>query len=173
MFRVHEGQYRYAVDGVRTPQNGATLDELNLSGDGNNLSIQTTDSNIAVLTGTGNDTIDASRTMGMNFIDAGTGTNTIMGGHGANIFSIEAAATTIRDTITGFHAGDSLVMNAPDAYGFTLTWLAPTRWQPLTLEAKAQNAAPIYVALPGVASQGAFSQAIGAGGSRLTLMMHT
>jgi hypothetical protein len=68
----------------------------------------TSTSDLAILTGSGDDTINLQHATGMTFINAGSGTNTITEGAGnvdINVAMSPNHAPT-DDIITGFHTGD-------------------------------------------------------------------
>jgi hypothetical protein len=96
----------------QTKYDGVRVKELNLRGDSDSyqITVKSSTSDVAILTGSGNDTIYANPT-GMSFIDAGTGTNTIVGGAGNMDITIKGGSANppfTSDTISNFHAGDEL-----------------------------------------------------------------
>jgi hypothetical protein len=101
------------VKATTTKYHGAKVEELNLqrSSDGYQITANSSTSDVAILTGSGNDTIYALSPTGMTFIDAGTGTNTIVGGLGDMNITIQGGSPNppfASDTISNFHAGDEL-----------------------------------------------------------------
>jgi hypothetical protein len=106
---------RDSTNGKSTVIGGVRFKELDLRNSTDSYQVTaTTASDVAILTGSGNDTIDLSHASGMAFIDAGAGTNTITAGAGKESFSVDSTATQpftqpyTLDSITGFHAGDAL-----------------------------------------------------------------
>jgi hypothetical protein len=100
------------VNAINTKYDGVKVKELNLQGssDSYQITVKSSTSDVAILTGSGNDTIYAKPT-GMSFIDAGTGTNTIVGGAGKMDITIQGGSANppfTSDTISNFHAGDEL-----------------------------------------------------------------
>jgi hypothetical protein len=71
--------------------------------------------------GSGDDPINLSGVIGNNSVDAGGGSNFLIGGSGNDTFSIGAAgaAGDTVSTITGFHAGDSATITGVDLTDFT------------------------------------------------------
>ena len=104
------GQNEY-VKAFRTNYDGVNVLELNLqhSSESYKVTVNNSTSDVAILTGSGSDTIYANPT-GMSFIDAGSGTNTIIGSAANMNISIEGSPNKAftSDIITNFHAGDEL-----------------------------------------------------------------
>lgn len=101
------------VKATKTKYDGVKVSELNLQGSSDSYQITASSgtSDLAVLTGSGNDTIYALSPTGLTFIDAGTGTNTIVGGLGNMDITIQGGKANppfTSDIISNFHAGDEL-----------------------------------------------------------------
>jgi len=81
--------------------------------------------NSFIATGSGNDAIDVSQTNGNNIIDAGEGSNFLIGGSGSDSFFIDDRNLTAYawSTIFNFHAGDSLTIWGISPADFALTWM--------------------------------------------------
>jgi len=100
------------VKDTKTKYDGVRVNELNLQGnsDSYRITVKSSTSDVAILTGSGNDTIYANPSA-MSFIDAGTGTNTIVGGAGNMNITIQGGSANpplTSDFISKFHAGDEL-----------------------------------------------------------------
>jgi hypothetical protein len=108
-----------STNGTSTLVSGARFRELNLQHSTDSYQIKaTTTSDVAVLTGSGNDSIDLSHATGMNFIDAGAGTNTLALGAGKTNVTLTASSSTTpnsqpftNDNIANFHTGDSFTFS--------------------------------------------------------------
>jgi hypothetical protein len=115
IFKVEDlttGQKEH-VKATKTKYDGVKVKELNLQGssDSYQITANSSTSDVAILTGSGNDTIYALSPTGMTFIDAGTGTNTIVGGLGDMNITIQGGSPnppSTSDIISNFHAGDEL-----------------------------------------------------------------
>lgn len=107
-----------STNGTRSLYDGAVVREVNLASSGSSDNEQVTasgTSDVAILTGAGNDTINTVGVVGMSFIDAGQGSNTITLGTGPAAITMRETGTAVAnsqpftlDTISGFQAGDSL-----------------------------------------------------------------
>jgi Ca2+-binding RTX toxin-like protein len=88
----------------------------------NNLNISTSESNVFLHSGAGNDAL--SVTAGQNVLDGGTGFNFLTGGLGPDTFFVDArgAARDIWSTMNKFRSGDSATVFGVTAADFTQPW---------------------------------------------------
>jgi hypothetical protein len=105
------------TDGLPTVYEGVNVHEFDCRAgtDGFQIAATTATSNVAILTGSGNDTIDVSHVVRrMSFIDAGAGTNTITCGPGVTNITERSTAVApntqpwTSDIISNFRPGDHL-----------------------------------------------------------------
>lgn len=153
----------HLVKGSTTFAPGGSLSGLNDQTSTDNLIVTTRTPDVCILTGSGNDTINAAGASGRVAIDAGAGINFITGGSGVNVFTAEAAATATSDTVANFHAGDCFTLNcASNAAG--LDWFA-------TPKGMMVKSGSVSVTFLGVISQADLTVAIGHGGSQFNIGM--
>ena len=90
-----------------------------------NLNITAVTPNVFIHSGSGMDGVDVSRANGNNIIDAGTGSNFLIGGTGNDIFYLDNRApdSPIFSTIKNFHTGDSATVWGVNATDFKITQL--------------------------------------------------
>ena len=100
---------------------GPTSEFVNLTSD--NLSIMSTTSGAFIHSGSGNDSITV--TSGTNVLDGGGGSNFLTGGTGPDVFYVDVRGATanIWDTISNFHAGNSVTCWGVTPSDFTTTVL--------------------------------------------------
>lgn len=151
------------VDGVLAPSAVGVVSEVNYQTSSDSLRIAAHTPDICVLTGSGNDTINATQASGNVAIDAGAGMNFIMGGSGPNHFSAEAAATATTDIISNFHAGDIFTLNG----AFSLNWSVVSGNS--TLTATEAGMAAVNITFMGIGSPSALFTAMGHGGAQLNV----
>ncbi|HYZ24912.1 MAG TPA: hypothetical protein VE690_22440 [Rhodopila sp.] len=92
------------------PPGSPTTEYANITSD--SLNVNSNTSSAFIITGSGNDVINASGSDGTNVLDGGTGSDTLLGGKGENTFLTTVLGQT-KDTLTTaayLHSGDTVTM---------------------------------------------------------------
>lgn len=155
--KLVKGDHMFAV--------GGGLSEFNAQTSNDNLWIVALTRDVCVLTGSGNDYINAGFAGGRVEIDAGAGMNFITGGRGPVMFTAEAAPTATHDTIANFHLGDCFTLNGQFALNWSRTAMGAT------VTATQEGSAPVTATFLGISNPAAFSVAVGHGGSQFNIGM--
>lgn len=116
-------------NGTSAIYDGVRVKELNLAGSSDTYQITAScKSDVAVLTGSGNDTINVAGVSAMSFVNAGAGSNVITGGTGDMNITESAVSGTVPysqpytfDTIANFHASDNFVFEGAGLTGLMTT----------------------------------------------------
>jgi hypothetical protein len=92
------------------PPGSPTTEYANITSD--SLNVNSNTSSAFIITGSGNDVINASGSDGTNVLDGGTGSDTLLGGKGENTFLATVLGQT-KDTLTTaayLHSGDTVTI---------------------------------------------------------------
>lgn len=112
--------WQQALSSYSGPLSGLTDEFVDLSP--HNLNMSTTQANVFLHSGAGQDALQASS--GNNVLDGGTGSNFLTGGSGTDTFFVDArgAASDIWSTMTNVHGGDSATVWGVNPKDFMLNW---------------------------------------------------
>jgi hypothetical protein len=154
------------TNGVQAPTNGILMSQIDYQTSADDLSIVGRTSNVCILTGSGNDTIDVSATTGPAAITAGSGMNFIRGGVANMTITATGSLAPTVDTIAGFHSGDCVTLNG----AFALAW-ADTPGVGVTVTATETGMAPVHLVFHGL-SQASLMTSIGHGGASTNILAH-
>ena len=151
--------WQQAMTAYSGPVNYLTSEFVDITSD--NLNMSTTQANVFLHSGSGNDALQV--TSGQNVLDGGTGSNFLTGGTGtgagagSDTFFVDdrGATAPIWSTLANFHAGDAATVWGVTAQDFNLSWVdgqGASGYTGLTLHATASGSPTASLTLVGYSS---------------------
>jgi len=172
-FVVHDLRtgHTYSTPGTITGFDGETTSTLDVQGTSHPEAITATGSDLCILTGNGNDMVNALGTSGNVFIHAGTGNDSLWTSPIATTTiaaNVNTSLKTITDLVSNFHPGDYFLV-----YGKCAVTTPHSVYMGAGLEVTVPGKASLYIDFTGVKPSQLVANTINRMGTETMIYMHS